>query len=135
MTFIKPAPNIDYKFSIALSMVPNANVVWLLRGAHDGFPAYEVFIGGQSVYFHTPKESEGQSSINPFNSGQTLASLFPPMEFDDEVSRNGLIPLNKAYNKAFIPPQPTQKAEPITRITNPSLLDVCPEPPVPCRFQ
>jgi hypothetical protein len=40
--------------------------------------------------------------INPFNSGQTLASLLPPMEFD--VEKSGVIPVNEAYDKDFVPP-------------------------------
>ena len=76
------------------------------------------------MYFFTPKET-----------GQTIYSLFPPMEFDDDdISRSGEISLNEAYDKDFVPPQPTQEGEVITICeVQFELLYTCPEllgPPV-----
>ena len=109
LPLIKNAPNIDYdlEFEFTMDSSKGHDIAWSLEGDHDGFPAYEVFIGKSNVYFHTPKEEEGQSPINPFNSGQTLASLLPPMEFD--VEKSGIIPVNEAYDKDFVPPQSTEE--------------------------
>jgi hypothetical protein len=108
------APDIDYIFVINLFKEKGQNKINynLIGSAHDGFPAYEVFIGKQNVYFHTPKLEEGQSpfNINPFSLKQSLLSLFPPMEFDD-IKESGEILLSQAYDKGFNPPTPTQAAE------------------------
>ena len=123
---IPHAPAINYEFQIKL--IPQfssfnsqekgpstmSSVLYDVTGSHDGFPAYEVFIGKSNVYFHTPKESEGQSAVNPFNSGQTLSSLFPPMEID--VSKHGILSADDAIDKNFVPPKSTQEPLPITRV-------------------
>jgi Protein of unknown function (DUF3238) len=94
------APAIDYDFTIQLSKDENTgNIIYTIQGAHDGFPAYEIFIGTDNVYFHTSKVEQNQSPLSPFNKGQTLFSLLPPMEFP--VSKNGQIPENNAYDEAF----------------------------------
>ena len=71
-------------------------VVYRISGEHDGFPAYEIFIGSVNVYFHTPKIENGQSPLSPFNAGQSFASLLPPAEF--KVSKNGEIVHTDAYS-------------------------------------
>jgi hypothetical protein len=94
------APAIDYDFTIQLLKDEiTDNIIYSIKGAHDGFPAYEIFIGTDNVYFHTAKVEQNQSPLSPFNKGQTLFSLYPPMEFS--VSKNGQIPENNAYDEAF----------------------------------
>jgi hypothetical protein len=96
--FVQLSPTIDYDYTIVL-WKDGDNVVYRISGDHDGFPAYEIFIGTENVYFFTPKVAEGQNPLSPFNKGQSILSLFPPSEFS--VSKNGEIPQNQAYDAAF----------------------------------
>ena len=93
--FVKGSPDIDYDYTIVLWKEEGDKVVYRVSGEHDGFPAYEIFIGSVNVYFHTPKINEGQNPLSPFNAGQSLASLLPPAEF--KVSKNGEIAQAEAY--------------------------------------
>ena len=101
---MKFAPDIDYEFTINLNYIENKNLInYSLYGLHDGFPAYEIFIGDTNVYFHTPKIQEGQHPLDPFNRGQTIMSLYPPMEFD--VIKKGSIILDSSnLNKNLLSP-------------------------------
>ena len=76
------APAIDYDFTIQLSRDENTgSIIYTIQGAHDGFPAYEIFIGTENVYFHTPKVEQNQSPLSPFNKGQTLFLSYPQWNF------------------------------------------------------
>lgn len=91
---VKPSPDIDYEYKITLHQDGNY-VLYHIEGAHDGFPAYQIYIGSTLVHFHTPKVAEGQNPLSPFNKGQSITSLFPPMEFD--VEKTGKISKEEAY--------------------------------------
>jgi len=106
--FVSAAPAIDYSYEIWLRLKDN-KVSYHIEGGLDGFPAYSVFIGDTLTCFHTPKKSEGQSPLSPFNAGQTLASLLPPLDFSameicnyapEEINGNGEILLDRAYSAA-----------------------------------
>ena len=101
---MKFAPDIDYELTINLDYIKNTNLInYSLYGSHDGFPAYEVFIGNTNIYFHTPKIQEGQHPLDPFNRGQTIASLFPPMEFN--VTEKGTVTIDSSnLNKNLLSP-------------------------------
>lgn len=69
---------------LALSPENNADIFvsvsddgeYIVSGLHDGFPAYEIAVGGKVVYRH-----------NPLETGNSPAALFPPM--DQGVEFNG----------------------------------------------
>jgi hypothetical protein len=65
-----PAPAIDYDFNLTIDYTNAIDLRYSLEGDHDGFPAYEVYIGNNRVYEH-----------DPIAAGQTPVSLGPPMEF------------------------------------------------------
>jgi hypothetical protein len=56
------------------------------------------------------------SPFNPFNQGQTLFSLFGSGDFD--VTKGITIKKADAYDKGFIPKQPTEAGERIHCILN-----------------
>lgn len=63
------APGITYGLFIDFWYTAQG-VEFLVRGAHDGFPNYEIYVGNQLIYTHDHRAW-----------GQTIASLGPPMEF------------------------------------------------------
>ena len=49
---VPDSPKIDYDFTIQLSREKtNGNIFYTIQGAHGGFPAYEIFIGTENVFF------------------------------------------------------------------------------------
>jgi hypothetical protein len=106
--FVAASPTIDYTYEIWLRL-KGSKVSYHIEGGLDGFPGYSVFIGDTLVCFHTPKKLEGQNPLSPFNAGQSLASLFPPLDFTaqeicnyatGETNGNGEISLDGAYSPA-----------------------------------
>lgn len=61
-------PNIDADLDVFLSHRGRWN--YMIRGSHDGFPAYELYIDRRRVYSH-----------DPIARRQTPLSLLPPSEF------------------------------------------------------
>jgi hypothetical protein len=69
------APGITYDFYIdfwfhADDANESIRVEYLVRGSHDGFPNYEIYVGNQLIYSH-----------DYVAHGQSIASLGPPAEF------------------------------------------------------
>ncbi len=71
------APAIDWDFTIEID-VSGPSPQWTLNGAHDGFPAYEIYINGQTIYTYSP-------GTPPFGLGDLL-KLFPPLDVDVSAS-------------------------------------------------
>lgn len=72
------SPAINYEFVIKVTRAGSVRIT----GKHDGFPAYELWrsvtgrsTGPELVYTH-----------NPIDTGETVLSLFPPMEHDVDLS-------------------------------------------------
>ena len=61
-------PNIDYEFEFSIDFEDQNNPRFLLTGAHDGFPNYEVYVNERQVYGYV-------------HGDQWPISLFPPMEW------------------------------------------------------
>ncbi len=63
---------IDWDFTLALdaSVEP---AQWTLNGAHDGFPAYEIYVNGQAVYQHDPGPP-------PYEFSRHMRKLLPPLD-------------------------------------------------------
>lgn len=112
---VSVAPDIDYHYTITLSKDEN-NIIADITGQHDGFPAFQIYIGKVLADFHTPKKTQGQSPFSPFNEGQTLLSLFGSGDID--VTKSISIKKSEAYDKGFSPKQPTEAEEPIRCILN-----------------
>jgi hypothetical protein len=68
------SPDIDYVYIIRLQKQDN-KIIYDIKGAHDGFPAYSIFIGGTNVYFW-----------DAVSHGTTIGFLCPPMDVDVEKS-------------------------------------------------
>ena len=47
------SPAIDYRFEIALTF-GRGQVAYTLTGCHDGFPAFETYVGGQTAFAQMP---------------------------------------------------------------------------------
>jgi hypothetical protein len=62
---------IDYVFDITIDLTDASNPRYSLEGNHDGFPAYEVYIGNKRVFQH-----------DPLATGEGLGSLLDPLEHD-----------------------------------------------------
>lgn len=61
-------PAIDLKLNITFQYLPaTGEIQYKLKGVHDGFPAYELYINRQSVYVFDPRIA-----------GTTPNALFPP---------------------------------------------------------
>jgi RHS repeat-associated protein len=58
------APHIDYRYTVNVFEDCNGVVHYSVSGAHDGFPAYELFVGGQLAHRSTPADIGGVN--NPF---------------------------------------------------------------------
>ena len=63
------AAAINAEIMIELEQLPGTVPVYRVGGAHDGFPAYELYINREAAYTHDPVATE-KSPLN----------LFPPME-------------------------------------------------------
>lgn len=71
------SPNIDYNFTIRV----NRSGGVLITGTHDGFPAYELWrkksgYSAELIWSHDPRDT-----------GETINSLFPPMEHSVNASK------------------------------------------------
>lgn len=64
------APGITYDLSVSFFFYDEGAVDYLVQGAHDGFPNYEIYVGDQLIYSHDYRAY-----------GQGISSLGPPMEF------------------------------------------------------
>ncbi len=78
--FLKAA-DIDWDFTIVVDTSSDIKT-YSLKGKHDGFPAYEIYINGKPIYTRSP--GPGPYSLNQ------ILSLFAPMEVS--VTRAGVIP-------------------------------------------
>jgi hypothetical protein len=74
------APDIDWDFSLEID-VSGSSPTWTLTGDHDGFPAYEIYINGKTIYTYSP-------GTPPFGFND-LRALFPPL--DVSVSKSGTL--------------------------------------------
>jgi hypothetical protein len=65
---------IDWDFTLTLddSVEPG---VWTLSGAHDGFPAYEIYVNGATVYHHDP-------GAPPYDFANHIRKLLPPLDVE-----------------------------------------------------
>jgi hypothetical protein len=107
------APNIAYDFLFTISLNGDKiNVI--IAGSHNGFPAYEAFVGQSAIYLHTPKKSEDQNPLSPFNKGQSALSLFPPSEIPVKLILT--TPKSAAFDKGFVSPTPTEAEESIQKL-------------------
>ncbi len=71
-----PGFGIDYDFTLTLDHTDISNPKYSLAGKHDGFPAYEVYIGSHRIYEH-----------DPVATNEGLMSLASPMEHNVPTSR------------------------------------------------
>lgn len=62
---------IDYDCEITIDYSNASDLRYSLEGDHDGFPAYEVYIGNKRIFQH-----------DPLATGESLGSLFDPLEHD-----------------------------------------------------
>jgi hypothetical protein len=70
---------IDWDFTLTLDKTFETGV-WTLSGAHDGFPAYEIYVDGQPVYRHDP-------GAPPYDFARDVRKLLPPLDVEvTEVS-------------------------------------------------
>jgi hypothetical protein len=80
------APSINYDVSVSITQKKDGTFDFSIQGSSDGFPAYEFFI---------TNEKDGKSyliySSNPNQTGDSPASLFPPMEKD--INKRGITAL------------------------------------------
>jgi hypothetical protein len=62
---IPGAPNIDWEVTVEID-ARNPQQLWYESwGAHDGFPAYDVFVGGDEMYYYPPPASAGPEDFAP----------------------------------------------------------------------
>jgi hypothetical protein len=73
------APNIDWDLTLTID-ASSSPTRWTLTGAHDGFPAHEVYVNGKTLYTYDPGPP-------PYSFIPHLIRLFPPL--DVEVNRTG----------------------------------------------
>ena len=78
---VPAAPAIDWDLTVTID-TSGAKPHWTIKGSHDGFPAYEVYVNGQTIYTYTP-------GPGPYSFGDLL-KLFPPL--DVSVDRSGDLP-------------------------------------------
>jgi hypothetical protein len=71
------APAIDWDLTLTIDTSGTAPH-WTLAGAHDGFPAYEVYVNGQTLYTYSP-------GPGPYGFGD-IAKLFPPLDVNVNAS-------------------------------------------------
>ncbi|MCX6936686.1 MAG: hypothetical protein NTU80_02125, partial [Verrucomicrobia bacterium] len=60
---------IDYVFILTLDYSDPKHPLYSLEGSHDGFPAYEVYIGGKRIYEHDPLAT-GEDVFSLLGSGE-----------------------------------------------------------------
>lgn len=76
------APAIDASLAITITPLENGTFDFTVKGATDGFPAYELWV----------TDDKGNSVLvfgrNPIESGEGPGSLFPPMEHSFDYSGN-----------------------------------------------
>jgi hypothetical protein len=65
------APAIDYDTNLTVDYTNTSDPRYSLEGEHDGFPAYEFYIGDKRIYQH-----------DPLATGEGLLSLYPPLDHD-----------------------------------------------------
>lgn len=63
---------IDWEFTLTLDNTVEPGR-WTLSGAHDGFPAYEIYINGTPVYQHDP-------GAPPYDFARDVRKLLPPLD-------------------------------------------------------
>ena len=56
---------------------------WTLSGAHDGFPAYEIYINGMPIYQHDPGPP-------PYEFARDVRKLLPPLDIEIKTSSGDL---------------------------------------------
>ncbi|MFM7366897.1 MAG: Ig-like domain-containing protein, partial [Sphaerospermopsis kisseleviana] len=54
-----PTPKIDAKITVSVSQKNGYKPQYSIKGWHDGFPAYELYINGERVYGYMPTSNEG----------------------------------------------------------------------------
>jgi len=64
----------DYILDITIDDTDITNTKYSITGLHDGFPAYEVYIGAKLIYKH-----------DPLKTGEVVSSLFDPIEHDVSI--------------------------------------------------
>lgn len=65
---------IDWDFTLTLDNTYEPGG-WVLSGAHDGFPAYEIYINGTPVYQHDPGPA-------PYDFAGQVQKLLPPLDVE-----------------------------------------------------
>jgi hypothetical protein len=75
------APNIDWDLTLTIDASASPTR-WTLTGAHDGFPAHEVYVNDQTLYTYDPGPP-------PYTFVTHLRRLFPPLDVD--VDRSGTL--------------------------------------------
>lgn len=63
---------IDWDFTMILDASADP-VRWTVDGAHDGFPAYEIYVNGTTIYQHDPGPA-------PYEFGKDVRKLLPPLD-------------------------------------------------------
>jgi hypothetical protein len=62
----------DWDIALTLEKTPSATN-WSISGEHDGFPAYEVYIGKQRIYTYDPGKA-------PYDFLKQISRLGTPMD-------------------------------------------------------
>jgi len=75
------SPEINWDFTITID-TSGTSAHWTINGAHDGFPAYEVYINDNPIHTYSP----GPGPYGLFD----ILKLFPPL--DVNVNKSGDIP-------------------------------------------
>jgi RHS repeat-associated protein len=83
------APSIDYTYRLIVSSDCYGNVTVTGYGAHDGFPAYELYVDGTLVYSYDPRPA-GQTPLSLFGSRDTKTG---PIRYGNGCSALPKIPL------------------------------------------
>lgn len=78
---VSGAPDIDWDLTLTID-TSGSKPHWTLSGKHDGFPAYEVYVDGQTLYTYSP-------GPGPYGLGD-IVKLFPPL--DITVNSSGDLP-------------------------------------------
>lgn len=63
---------IDWDFTLTLDITTEPGI-WTLSGAHDGFPAYEIYVNGAPLYRHDP-------GTPPYEFAKDTRKLLPPLD-------------------------------------------------------
>ena len=63
------APGITYQFFVDFTFTADGRIEYRIRGQHDGFPDYEIYVGNQRIFgFHYP--DYGQTILSLVGSGE-----------------------------------------------------------------